>query len=65
MYIKLASTGLRGCVHAQVGFQLCSGSGDCFTNCMFKTQHMLTMKGLLDMPGPAMGCPKGVMEGLF
>lgn len=23
------------------------------------------MNGLLDMPGPAMGCPKGVMEGLF
>lgn len=25
-----------------------------------KRKHMLTMKGLLDMPGP-----KGVMEGLF
>lgn len=23
------------------------------------------MNGLLDMPGPAMGCPKGVMEGLL
>lgn len=30
-----------------------------------KRQCMLTMNGLLDMPGPAMGCPKGVMEGLF
>lgn len=30
-----------------------------------KLQCMLTMNGLLDMPGPAMGCPKGVMEGLF
>lgn len=27
--------------------------------------NMLTINGLLDMPGPAMGCPKGVMEGLF
>lgn len=23
------------------------------------------IKGLLDMLGPAIGCPKGVMEGLF
>lgn len=23
------------------------------------------MKGLLDMPGTAMGCPKGVIEGLL
>lgn len=28
-------------------------------------ENMLTIKGLLDMLGPAIGCPKGVMEGLF
>lgn len=36
-----------------------------FRSCVNKTWQTLTMNGLLDIPGPAIGCPKGVMEGLF